>query len=63
MATVDDLEVTRVVEDGAGVLVELCGLGKGDEDVERGEGVGGVLKGNKMVGDSGAEFDEFVVFE
>ena len=45
------------------MLVELRGLGEGDEDVERGEGVGRFLKRDEVVGDRGTEFDELVVFE
>ena len=63
VSAVDDLKVSGLIQDGAGVLVELRGLGKRDEDVESGEGVGGLLERGEVVGDSGAESDEFVVFQ
>jgi len=63
VAAVDNLEMTGLIQDGAGVLVKLCCFREADEDVERSEGVGGRLKGDEVVGDVGAEFDELVVFE
>ena len=35
-------------------MVELRGFGIGDEDVEGGESVGGLLKRDEVVGDGGA---------
>ena len=63
MARVGEVEAAVGGEMGAGVLVELRGLGEGEEDVEGGEGVGGFLEGGEVFADLLAEVDEEVVFE
>ena len=63
VAAVDDVEVAGFVEGGAGVLVALRGFGEAEEDVEGGEGVGGLLEGVEFCADRLAEFDELLVFE
>ena len=63
MATVGDLKVARVVEDGTGVLVELGGLGQSEEDVQGRERVGALLELIKMTVDLAAQFEKLLVLQ
>ena len=63
VAAVFDGEGERVIEDGAAVVEEACGFGETAEDIDGGEGVGGVLDGGHAGEDAGAEGLEFFVFE
>ena len=63
VATVDDVQMAGFIENRTGVLVELGGLGQAEEDVEGGEGVGGLLEAVEMRGDRFAQFEKFLEFE
>ena len=63
VAAVDYLKVAGFVEDRPGVLIELGGFCEGDQDIEGGEGGGGGLEGDEVVGDVGAKGEEFIILE
>ena len=63
VAGVGEVEAAVGGEVRAGVLMELRSLGEGEEDVEGGEGFGGLLEGGEVVADLLTEVDEEVVFE
>jgi hypothetical protein len=63
MAAVVDLEVAFVADVGTAVLVESGAFREGGEDIELGEGVGGLLEGRELAEGGFAELEEEVVFE
>ena len=50
-------------EMGAGVLMELCSLGKREMDIDCGKGVGSFLQGSEVFADLLAKVNKEVVFE